>query len=158
MNQYLAPVFRPLLLVALLAALLAGCSGVPPRLEKPALTVTNIRFLDAGLFEQRYRMTLRVKNPNAVGLPVTGVRYELLFQGEPFADGLSNQQFVVPAYGDATFDVDLTTNILKTARHIAGLIRDKQGELGYEMRGHVVVDMPFVGRVPFSEQGTIRLN
>lgn len=158
MNQFSKLGHRWLLLLGLFALLAAGCSGIPPRLEKPALTVTDIRFLDAGLFEQRYRMTLRVKNPNAVGLPVTGVRYELLFQDQPFADGLSNQHFVVPAYGEATFDVDLTTNILKTARHIAGLIRGQQGELGYEMRGHVVVDMPFVGRVPFSEQGTIRLN
>lgn len=121
----------------------------------PRLSLTDIKFLEAGIFEQRYRVSLRIRNPNSIALPIEGVGYKLVLDGIPFADGVSNNAFEVPAYGETTFDMDVSASLINTARHIGKVMRGEMTSLNYRMEGHVQVDLPFAGRVPFNETGEI---
>ena len=78
---------RPLVRgVALL--LLAGGAALGPGMERPSITISEIRMHDSTLLEQRFFATLRIQNPNAFDLPVEGVAYDLEVSGRPFAKGV----------------------------------------------------------------------
>lgn len=40
--------------------LISGCTLLPSQIEKPTLHVADVRLIDAGLFEQRFMLSLRV--------------------------------------------------------------------------------------------------
>lgn len=64
------------------------------------MLVTDIAPLDSSPFEQRLRVSLRIRNPNDYELQVTGVDVRLEFNGKRLARGLSNKEFTVPRLGE----------------------------------------------------------
>ena len=54
---------------------------------------------------------MRVQNPNDRALPVKGIYYTLDVAGQEFAHGVSGASFVVPALGEAEFDMNVTANM-----------------------------------------------
>ena len=151
-----SPVRRLWVLVLTCALLSGGCAALR-KPEKPKLSIVDVRLQDITLFEQRYRMTLRIQNPNNFALPIDRVYYEVLFEDTPFAEGNSVSPFTVPALGDTRFDVVVSTSLMRTAQHVSNLLRAGGSEVAYEMRGFAVIDLPLGGRVPFSERGSIAL-
>ena len=81
---------------------LGGCAGLRLGMQKPEVTVANIRLLDGNLFEQRFVLTLRITNPNRVEIPIEGLSFDLDLNEQPFAKGVSNRALVVPRLGEAT--------------------------------------------------------
>ncbi len=57
---------------------------------------------------------MRVQNPNNVELAVRGITYTLELGGEELGRGLSGSSFVVPARGEAEFDMLVTANLAGT--------------------------------------------
>src|SRR5947209_2698834 len=95
-------------IIATVGALLAGCAsfngGAPA--QPPAISLTNLQIRDVGAFEQRYGITLRVQNPNAQPLPITGLSYRLSLNGADFGHGVARKDVTVPGYAEALVDVD----------------------------------------------------
>ena len=54
---------------------------------------------------------MHVHNPNDRALPIKAIEYTLEVEGQQFASGESARRFVVPALGDAEFDMNVTTNL-----------------------------------------------
>jgi LEA14-like dessication related protein len=100
---------------ACLAGLLlaSGCSLVP-QLETPRLSVISLRMQSADLFSQRMQVRMRVLNPNARELPIKGISYRIEVNGAELGQGMTGTPFVVPALGEAEFDVQVTTNLAGT--------------------------------------------
>ncbi len=144
------------LMLLCFATLFSGCA-VLRQPEPPNLSIVDVRLQDMTLFEQRYRMTLRISNPNDFELPVERVHYEIFLEGDLFAEGNSVGSFVVPALGENRFDVIVSSSLLRTARHAANLMQGGRDQLDYEMKGFAVVDLPFAGRVPFSDSGSLQM-
>ena len=59
------------------AGLLVSCTTFEQPLQYPSLSLTDVRVIEAGLFEQKFSLELNVKNPNAFTLPVRGLDYTL---------------------------------------------------------------------------------
>jgi LEA14-like dessication related protein len=95
------------ILIALLALGLSSCSLFIPKLEKPTLSVVNVQLLKGDLWHQELKVRMRVQNPNDRQLPVKGLSYELEVDGQEFAHGMSGDSFVVPAHGEAEFDLSV---------------------------------------------------
>ena len=89
--------------LSLLLPVLVACSSLVPKLEKPTLSIVNVELLKSDVFEQRMKVRLHVQNPNDRALPIKGITYGLEVAGEPFANGVSGESFVVPALGEAEF-------------------------------------------------------
>lgn len=121
------------------------------------MALVDVRLHDLTLFEQRYRLTLRLNNPNNRDLPVQQIYYEVFFEGERFAEGASVAPFTLPALGESRVDVIVSTSLLRSARHAASLLQSGRESLAYEMRGYAIVDLPLAGRVPFSDSGKLEL-
>ncbi len=150
---------NPATLVVLAAALvlMTGCQSMGREVETPNLNLVSIKLLSAGLLEQRYGIRLRVQNPNSFRLPVKGMSYELKLAGASFATGVTPEPFSVPGFGETEFDIEVRTNLLNSARHLAEWYSGGGNTLDYELGGKLQVNLPFARAIPFSETGSINL-
>lgn len=144
----------------LLSALLSGCAALGPRLEAPKLTVSHVEIIKGDLFEQRFRARVNVQNPNDRELRVRGITYTIELGGEELGRGLSGSSFVVPARGEAEFDMLVTANLAGTLLKLVDRARkegSRPNEIGYRLRGEVKLDSGLLRRVPFDQKGTLPL-
>ncbi len=148
---------RPLIMLALLHAL-HGCASFVSSIETPSVNLVSVNMLQAGLFEQRFEITLRVQNPNPIDLPITGIDYEIKLAGDRFGRGVTPQRISVPANDESIVRMELSTNLIDAIRTLADWLDDSPENLPYEISGNIHVDLPLIGSIPFSEGGNIRLS
>jgi LEA14-like dessication related protein len=145
-----------LALVALVAGLLGGCAALAPKIESPQLSLLGIQMMSTDMFAQKFRVRVKVENPNDLELPVRGLDYKIILMGDSFADGMSTDRFVVPARGEAEFDMVVTTNFVSSlGRLISRVQGGKLENLDYEIAGQVLLDKGFVKKVPFNHHGQV---
>ncbi len=143
--------------VALLGALLlAGCSVLLPRWQTPTLAVVNIQLGHSDLWQQHLQVRMSVHNPNDRALPVQGLYYALDVNGEECAHGESGASFVVPARGDAEFDMNVTANA--AAALLRTFVRGNAGPVEYRIRGKVELSSGLLRSVPFDQHGELQLH
>ena len=136
-------------------ALLAGCSLLRPRFEKPTFAVVGITLGRSDLLQQHLVVRMRVTNPNDRELPVAGLSYTFAVHGEELAHGVSNTSFVVPARGEAEFDTSVTTNMASAMLRWLGH-RDNT-PLDYRFSGKVQLSAGLIRSVPFERTGVLDL-
>lgn len=145
-------------MMALVVVLLGSCAS-QVKFEQPNLSIIDMELLESSLFTQRLKVRLRVQNPNDRELPVKGVSATLELAGEEFATGVSAQSFVVPAFGEAEFDLLVDASM---ARAIIGMIskekRDQPREsLDYRLSGKISLSSGWLRSLPFDESGSFEL-
>jgi LEA14-like dessication related protein len=151
------PAFRPALAPVLAVTfVLAGCSVLWTRWQAPSLAVVNIQIGHSDLWQQHLLVRMSVHNPNDRELPVQGLNYTLDVNGEECAHGESGASFLVPARGDAEFDMNVTANaaaaLLRMFAHGNG------GSVQYRIRGKVQLSAGLLRSVPFDQQGQLQLH
>lgn len=136
---------------------LAGCA-LAPRFETPRLSVVEVQVVSSELWEQRLKVRLRVQNPNDVALAVKGIDYTFDITGQRVASGVADASFVVPAFGEAEFDTNLTTNMAGALLRIAGRGPDSLANgVDYHLAGRISLASGWLRSVPFDEHGTFKL-
>jgi LEA14-like dessication related protein len=137
---------------------LAACSAFGPKLETPRLSVVNVEMQQSGIWEQRLKVRMRVQNPNERSLPVKGLSYTLEVAGEDFARGLTDASFIVPALGEAEFDMNVTANMAAALIKVLGKGDDSLTEsLPYRIVGKVSLSEGVLRSIPFEERGELTL-
>lgn len=135
--QYLAGAFGRniirLSVVTLLVALLSSCALLDPAYEKPAVHLVAIDPLSSSSFEQRFRVDLKIINPNRSGLSVSGMSYTLKLNGEKVVTGVAGQIAEIPPFSETVVQVEASTNILAGLRLISSLLNKPGRELRYEL-------------------------
>src|SRR5689334_10062646 len=132
----------------------AGCATT--HFEPPQLTVVSMQMQTADLFSQRMVVHMRVVNPNARELPVKSINYRIEVGGAELAQGLADKPFLVPAMGEAQFDVQMTANLANALSQILGR-RGSRDALDYRLVGTVALSSGFLRRIPFDERGSVKL-
>jgi LEA14-like dessication related protein len=145
------------MLLAALAVTLVACSSLVPRLETPRLSVVNVEMEQAGLWEQRFKVRMRVQNPNERHLPIKGLSYTLEVAGEDFARGVSDAAFSVPALGEAEFTMNVTANAAAALVRYLNKRDSASDAVDYRIVGKVSLAEGFLRSIPFEERGTLRL-
>lgn len=95
---------------------LGGCAGALTSAEPPEVSIAGLAFDQPGLFEQRLRLDLRLRNPNEFALDVERVRFDLELNQHHMGKGWTTAGFAVPAYGEAVVPVTVvipTTDLLQ---------------------------------------------
>ena len=122
---------------ALSAILLSACAQPSVTDSPPRVNLVDLRPLEMTLFEQRYRVKLRIQNPNDAPLEVRGMDYAIDINKEKFAEGVSDEQFSVPPYGERVVEVTLTSSLMRLIAQFRRL----------EQRGNLVLDYRLAGRL-----------
>jgi len=143
--------------VLALAFSLAACSLFAPKFTKPNLSVVSIEMLHGNLLQQNFQVKFRIQNPNDRALPVKGLHADLSVGGEAFASGATQKAFVVPAFGDSEFDMMITANMALGLLKLANNLDKQSDSVAYDLTGIVTIDLPFVGDVPFHQDGSFSL-
>jgi LEA14-like dessication related protein len=66
-----------------------------PGVQAPAFNITSIAILKAELINTRFRVSMRIDNPNPFPLEMSGFIYELYGNGRLWADGMEKNVFVI---------------------------------------------------------------
>jgi LEA14-like dessication related protein len=132
----------------------AGCAALP-KFESPKLTVVALKVQGGDFFSQRLQVRLRVFNPNARELPISGIAYRIDINDTEIGNGSTAAPFTVPAMGEVEFDMQLTANLVGALGKL--LSRRKSEELAYRLVGDVSLSSGFLRRIPFDERGSVKL-
>ncbi|MBF0613605.1 MAG: LEA type 2 family protein [Magnetococcales bacterium] len=149
------------LLMGVVGLLLSGCVGLTdwtgPKLEHPRLSLLEIHQSEKknSKWAPRFRVRLRVDNPNTIEVPIGGIECRLELQGMSFATGQSSEFFTIPAKGSAEFDVEVSTELMKAMKQLSVLLRKGEAVVDYRLVGKIFVELPFLGAVPFDKSGTL---
>ena len=139
-----------------LAALLQGCTTLGDDLVAPRLSLVGVQMLSTDMFAQRFKVRVLVENPNDLELPVRGLEYQIIMMGDSFAEGTSSDVFLLPARGEAEFDMLVTTNFVSSfGRLLSRVGGGKLENIDYEISGKVFVDKGVLRRIPFNHHGTV---
>jgi LEA14-like dessication related protein len=133
--------------------LLAGCATMAPHFERPRLSLSSIEIKDASLAEQRFRVRMHVQNPNGRALPIRGISYTIELAGEELGRGVTADAFTVPAFGEAEFEMLVTTNLATTFWKVLPRLKDSAHPAEYRLVGKVNTDLAFLHTIPFDEKG-----
>jgi len=139
-----------------LVALLPGCTSLGGDLVAPRLSLVGVQMLSTDMFAQKFKVRVLVQNPNDLDLPVRGIEYQIIMMGDSFADGTSSDVFLLPARGEAEFDMLVTTNFVSSfGRLLSRVGGGKLENIEYEISGKVFVDKGVLRRIPFNHRGTV---
>jgi len=147
---------RAIAAAAAVALLSCGCA-LAPKFTTPQLTIVGVSLEGGDLLAQHLRVRLHVQNPNDRTLPIRGIEYTLEVDGEPFATGDSASSFVVPALGDAEFDMNVTTHVAGTLVRLLGRPPDARASVPYRLTGKISLSEGWLQSIPFEQHGTFRL-
>jgi LEA14-like dessication related protein len=135
---------------------LAGCSLLLPHWQAPSLAVVNLQMGHSDLWQQHLLVRMSVHNPNDRELPVQGLDYTLDVNGEECAHGQSGASFLVPARGDAEFDMNITANAAAVLLRL--LAHGNAGSVQYRIHGKVQLSSGLLRSVPFDQHGDLQLH
>ncbi len=136
---------------------IAGCAGLPANTSALRVNLLSMRVVDMQLFEQRYALSIRVQNPNPQDFQVAGLDFSLSINGEFFADGVSNQGFAIPAYGEAVTEVQVSSSWFRLFNQIRALQENTGEDLTYRISGSVSLSESWI-RLPFEREGRIDIS
>ena len=143
--------------IAILAlCTLVGCSAFAPKIGTPRLSLVSVGMTSADIFNQQFRVRMHVQNPNDRDIPVNGLDYKLFLEGDSFAEGVSNQAFVIPALGETEFDLTVRTNFVSSLGRLVSRLNGRT-KVNYVLEGKVLTDIGMFKKIPFSESGSVDL-
>lgn len=126
-------------------------------LKQPEISLVGLQIREVGLLEQRYRVTVRLHNPNRLPLPIRVVHYQIELMGQRFAAGETTEAFRIPARGATDFSLNVNMSILRLASSVANFLLRPQGDIPYRIHGDIELDLPLLPAVPFAHAGQVEL-
>ncbi|MGH1370991.1 MAG: LEA type 2 family protein [Cellvibrionaceae bacterium] len=150
--------FSTWLMVCLLILAVSSCATLSPNFESPNIQVLSIKRMPSQGMDQQLVVELNVQNPNSMNLPLTGVAYALLIEGNEVASGVTADVSTIPAYGEAQLSLPVTTNLMGMVRLVTGLMMKGQENISYELVAKLDVGIPLIPKLSVSESGEIPLS
>jgi len=86
--------------------------------KEPTFTITSIKILQADLINTRFKLSLRIDNPNAFPITLSSFRYQLYGDGNFWASGEEKNLAVVPAEGFAETTINFEMNFIGMKRRL----------------------------------------
>lgn len=146
-----------LVVPVILLGLLSGCETLKtlqlwksPDARVREVAITGLSFEGAEITTD-----IEISNPNAIGIDLAGLEYQLVVEGSPFVGGEIDQKLSIEAQGTSTIAVPVAVTFLDLRDAIAA-VGDKD-ELAYEVVVELRFDLPILGVValPLSVEGTL---
>ncbi|WP_372636395.1 LEA type 2 family protein [Fodinibius sp.] len=144
----------------LLPLLIGGCKALQDfanSIQKPRLSVDNVRVTGFNFQQMELTYDIKVENPNSVAVRMLGYDYNLDLNGNTFISGDQAEKIEIEASGESIFQVPMTLNFSDLYRTASGL--SDQDETSYHFLSHLRFDLPVLGatEIPVQNRGTIPL-
>lgn len=143
-------------LALLLVVALGGCATLGEPEEPPRVSLAGLDSLAVQGFEQRYRVRLRVQNPNRQPLVVQGISFRLYLNDQMFGDGVGPANVTIDPFSDAVTAVDVTSNLYLLFRQFQGLSEREGTAVHWRIDGNLAL-AGRRARVPFESEGQLAL-
>ena len=140
---------RRIALPLLLAAALAACAALGPRLASPEVVGANVRVVRVALPEVTLAIDLELSNPNAVEVVVQGFDARIALEGERVATAALATPVTMPANGTASVSLSARADAAATLAGVGRALGSGRA-MRYEIAGDVTLGdgsrFPFVRR------------
>jgi LEA14-like dessication related protein len=144
------------MLLVSLTLMLSACASLLPKLQAPQLSVVGIRLGPTGNMQQQpVQLRLHAVNPNDQAIPVRGIVCKLEIESMPFAEGQTEQAFVLPANGEIDFNVNVIANLNSALIALVGGLGSRN--VNYRVYGEVHLKGSILHSIPFDQKGRVRL-
>jgi LEA14-like dessication related protein len=143
-------------LTLLIALFLTGCAGVGlEEFDDPDIELLAIEPVTARGMEARFRVRLRIVNPNPIALEIDGLAYEVFLRENKVFSGASNQEVRVEAYSEGEAAVEVAAGMLSSLALLRDLISDPP-EAGIPYRLNAKISRKGLGgSLRVSQEGTL---
>lgn len=146
------------LLLGFLMVLIGGCAALSPNYQEPEVELTAIEPLPAGTGNNlRFRIHLRVFNPNDSELALSGLYYTLSLAGHKVVTGTSGDLPSIPAYGQDDITVDATASLMGSLFAAADLIGSRRDTVPYELEAKLGLRRSILPSITVRKEGQIDL-
>jgi LEA14-like dessication related protein len=133
---------------------LGGCATLSPSTEPPSLSIVSIEPVEVTPLEQRYRLKVRLQNPNDHALAISGMSYVLEVNGQALLKGVSDASVTVPRFGESVVELSGVSTLFGFMRQIQALQEPEAQNMHYRLSGKLSLQDRF-GSLPFSYEGTL---
>lgn len=148
--------WQRLTVVALLAAALGACATLTGLNDPPRVSLVRLEPVDLQLLEQRFRVSLRVQNPNDRDITIRGLDYAIVINDKVFAQGVSGKPMLVPAWGESIAELEVVSTLERIIEQLQTFGERASPDIDYALSGHVRIDgVPFP--IPFQYSGSVAL-
>jgi LEA14-like dessication related protein len=113
-------------------------NAVFPRIREPVFSITDIAVLQAELINTRFRVKLKIENPNPFPMELSAFRYELYGGGRFWADGNETNVLLIPARDSAETNLFLVMNFMGMKRDLLNQVIAFQN-VRYRFAGQAMV-------------------
>lgn len=141
--------------VVLLAAMVGGCALFKRNLEPPTVTLKALSAESLTAAGQVFRTRLLLDNPNPEDLRVVGGQVNLTLAGLAAGRAETIGKFTLPANGSREVDLLVTLDLLSVLPSLFRQLTLGPGELDYQLKGYVDLDVKALGRLPFKSSGKV---
>lgn len=147
------------MLLCFLAVLIGGCAALSPNFQKPEVEVTSIEPLPAAAGNNlRFRIHLRVFNPNDSELALSGLYYTLHLAGHKVLTGTSSDLPPIAPYGQDDIVVDATASLVGSVFAAMDLIGSRRDTVPYELEAKLGLRRSIVPSITVRKEGEINLD
>ena len=113
-------------------------TAIFPGIQEPRFIITSIAILKAELINTRFRIGMRIDNPNPFPLEMSGLTYQLYGNGRQWADGTDKNPFAIDANSSVQGDLYLLMNFINMERSLLNQIINLAG-VNYRFIGEAQV-------------------
>lgn len=132
------------LLFIFLFALSTGCANIGPEMDPPRVTVESVDSLPSSTGGPRFKINLRVSNPNKQTLDIAGISYSIAILDRELVSGVTNDVPVIEGYSEEVVTLEAGINMFQFLRLLAGLGKNSSQSLEYRFSAKI----DFNGFVP----------
>ena len=146
-----------LFILVVASLILTGCASLAQR-EPVRINVVGLEPIPGEGMEMRFKVKLRVQNPNETAIDFDGLALDLDLNGRPFASGVSDHSGSVARFGEALIEIPVSVSAIAVVRQALGVIEgadDAKAEVPYALRGRLAGGL--LGGMRFSDSGTLKL-
>jgi len=138
------------LVLALFVSLLSACATLQQALKEPEVAVQDLRLSKLSLSGMELDFILGVKNPNPLGIKLSGLSYRLDVQQRKLLSGSSKQKLKLAANGSSRVTLPLSLDYRELQGGIEALLG--QRSIDYALSGELDFGL---FRVPYSKRGSL---
>jgi LEA14-like dessication related protein len=99
-------------------SIITGADFSFTRIREPRFSIVSIAIMQAELINTRFRVKVRIENPNPFPLAFSSFSYELYGHGRFWADGSEMDIYTIPANGETEEDIFLLMNFINMRRNL----------------------------------------